>query len=375
LIGPRNGGIPFTHGSIQQWDDLGGVTVLAVNMPNISGVRNDPWQKYLTTVDKIETSTGLDFLSLIPIAFQDALEAGDHPPVAQFAVSGTLNEGASINFDASPSTDPDLGRTDLGRTEALTYAWSFSDGDQASGKVVTKSFADNGIYTATLVVSDAFGWQKTVSQTVTVANVTPTVSLNATTPLSIVSGDFVGVNGSFTDPGSDAPWLSLLDWGNGATVPGTLTASGASITGTQTYLAAGTYTITLTVTDKDGATGLRALSVNVGRRPVAADGSPDAINTNNQGNGVIKITLSSDANVDVSLIDVSSVRIGNVGVARRGGEFLAQLQDDKRLALHFDRKALIDAGLLSSSTTELVLLANLTTGVQIIARTPVTTRN
>jgi hypothetical protein len=79
--------------------------------------------------------------------------------------------------------------------------------------------------------------------------------------------------------------------------------------------------------------------------------------------------------VDVSLIDVASVRIGNVGVARRGGGFLAQLQDDKRLALHFDRKALIDAGLLSGSTTELVLFANLTTGVQIIAHTPVTTRN
>jgi len=82
--------------------------------------------------------------------------------------------------------------------------------------------------------------------------------------------------------------------------------------------------------------------------------------------------LESDANVDVSLVDVSSVRIGTVGVTRRGGRFMADLQDDKRLALHFDRKTLIDAGVLSSSTTELVLLANLTTGVQIIARTTVT---
>jgi hypothetical protein len=54
---------------------------------------------------------------------------------------------------------------------------------------------------------------------------------------------------------------------------------------------------------------------------------------------------------------------------------LAELQDDKRLALHFDRKELIDAGLLSSSTTQLVLLANLTTGVQIVARTAVTPRD
>jgi DNA/RNA endonuclease G (NUC1) len=372
LIGPRNGGVPFTHGSIQTWDNLAGVTVLAVNMPNVAGVRNDPWQKYLTTVDKIEAATGFDFLSLIPLAFQDALEAGDQPPVAQFSVSGTLNEGAAITFDGSASTDPDLGRTDLGRTEALTYTWHFSDGSQASGKVVTKSFADNGNYTATLVVSDAFGWEKAATHPVTVANVAPTVSLNGTTPLDILSGESVGVSGSFTDPGSDAPWHSLLDWGNGTTVPGTSSTSGASITGSQTYLATGTYTVALTVTDKDGAAGSHAVTVNVGRRAVAADGGPDGININDQGIGGVKITLTSDANVDVSLIDVSSVRIGNVGVTFRGGRFMAFLQDGKRLALHFDRKALIDAGLLTSSTTELVLLANLTTGMQIIARVAVT---
>jgi endonuclease G len=372
LIGPRNGGVPFTRGNIQTWDDVSGVTVLAVNMPNVAGVRNDPWQKYLTTVDKIEASTGLDFLSLLQTAFQDALEAGDRPPVAQFAVSGTLNEGASITFDASASTDPDLGRTDLGRTEALTYTWHFSDGGQAAGKVVTKSFADNGSFSATLIVSDAFGWQKTAAQNVVVANVAPTVSLNGTTPLSIVSGESVGVSGSFTDPGSDAPWHSLLDWGNGVTVSGTSSASGSIITGSQTYLTAGTYTVTLSVTDKDGATGSRSLVVNVGRRLVAADIGSGVINLNDQGNGDVKITLSSDENVDVSLIDVSSVRIGTVGVTRRGGRFMADLQDGSRLGLHFDRKALIDAGLLSSSTTELVLLANLTNGVQIIARTTVT---
>jgi DNA/RNA endonuclease G (NUC1) len=372
LIGPRNGGVPFTHGNIQTWDDVAGVTVLAVNMPNIAGVRSDPWQKYLTTVDKIETSTGFDFLSLIPLAFQAALEAGDRPPVASFTVSGTLNEGAAITFDASASTDPDLGRTDLGRTEALGYTWHFSDGAQATGKVVTKSFADNGTFTATLVVNDAFGWEKSAQQSVAVANVAPTVSLSGTTPLSILSGESVSVSGSFTDPGSDAPWHSLLDWGNGVTVPGTFNASGATITGTQTYFAAGMYTVTLSVTDKDGAIGSRTLSVNVGRRTVSADAGSGTINLNDQGNGDVKITLESDANVDVSLIDVSSVRIGTVGVTRRGGRFMADQQDGKRLGLHFDRKALIDAGVLSSSTTELVLLANLTTGVQIIARTTVT---
>jgi DNA/RNA endonuclease G (NUC1) len=371
LIGPRNGGVPFTHGTIQEWDDLAGLTVLAVNMPNIAGVRNDPWSKYLTTVDKIEASTGYDILSLIPIAFQDALEAGDRGPVAAFAVSGTLNEGAAITFDASQSTDPDLGRADLGRTEGLTYTWHFSDGGEASGKVVTRSFADNGSYTGTLVVSDAFGWEESVVHTISIANVAPSVSLQGATPLSILSGESIGVNGTFTDPGSDAPWHSVIDWGNGRTTAGSVSLSEATILGSQTYLAAGIYSVKLTVTDKDGGSGSDAVTVTVGRRPVAAASSPGFVNVDNQGNGTIKITLASDADVDVSLVDISSVRIGNVGVSRRGGDLLAELQDDKRLALHFDRRALADAGLLSSSTTELVLYANLRNGVQIVARAPV----
>ena len=83
------------------------------------------------------------------------------------------------------------------------------------------------------------------------------------------------------------------------------------------------------------------------------------------------MALVSDASVDVSLIDIASVRIGTVGVTQRGGRFMADLQDGKRLALHFDRKALVDAGLVTTSTSELVLLANLTTGMQIVARTTV----
>ena len=74
LIGPRIGGMPFTLTDIQSLDDLAGLTVLAVNMPNVAGVRNDPWQKYLTTVDKIEAATGYDFLSLLQTWFQDALK-------------------------------------------------------------------------------------------------------------------------------------------------------------------------------------------------------------------------------------------------------------------------------------------------------------
>ena len=258
LIGPRNGGVPFTNGSIQDWDDVAGVTVLAVNMPNVAGVRNDLWQKYVTTVDKIETATGFDFLSLLPVAFQDALEAGDHAPVAQFSVSGTLNEGASITFDGSASTDPDLGNTDLGRTEALTYAWTFSDGAHASGKVVTKSFANDGTYTATLVVSDAFGWQETTSHTVSVANVAP--AIGAFTGATILRGETYTATGSFTDPGADS-WTGTVNFGDGPATP-SIDLTDKSFTLAHTYTSAGSFLVVVSVNDGE-VTSTRSATVLV----------------------------------------------------------------------------------------------------------------
>ena len=371
LIGPRNGGVPFKSSDIQTWGALAGITVLAVNMPNVSGVRNDPWQKYLTTVDRIEAATGYDFLSLLQTAFQDAVEAGDRPPSASFTVGGTANEGSPLTFDASASSDPDLGRADLGRTEALTYTWHFSDGGQSSGKMVNHAFADNGAFTATLTVTDAFGWEKNSTQNVAVANVTPSVTFGATTPTSILSGDAVGVAGSFTDPGADAAWHSVIDWGNGTTTPSTLNASGAAITGSSTFLGLGGYTVTLSVTDKDGATGMKSLNVNVAPRPVPTTIGSPTIKLNGNGNGDVALTLTNGSGVDVSLIDVSSIRLGTVGVTAKVNDFKADLQGGT-LTLHFSRRALVDAGVLTPSTTELDLTGSLTTGVQIAAQLSVT---
>jgi len=48
--------------------------VIAVVMPNIAGVRKDPWDKYKTTVRQIESSTGYDFLNKIPVRIQNIIE-------------------------------------------------------------------------------------------------------------------------------------------------------------------------------------------------------------------------------------------------------------------------------------------------------------
>jgi endonuclease G, mitochondrial len=48
--------------------------IIAVMMPNIQGVRRDKWQQYITTVRRIEESTGYNFFSAFSEELQDMLE-------------------------------------------------------------------------------------------------------------------------------------------------------------------------------------------------------------------------------------------------------------------------------------------------------------
>lgn len=48
--------------------------VIAVDMPNVKGIKNADWHTYRTTVREIEKKTGYDFLSSLPKNLQDALE-------------------------------------------------------------------------------------------------------------------------------------------------------------------------------------------------------------------------------------------------------------------------------------------------------------
>ena len=48
--------------------------VIAIEMPNIQGIRNKNWQIYRTTVRKLEAATGYNFLSNVPTSIQNVIE-------------------------------------------------------------------------------------------------------------------------------------------------------------------------------------------------------------------------------------------------------------------------------------------------------------
>ncbi|RRS34681.1 MAG: hypothetical protein OI74_04560, partial [Gammaproteobacteria bacterium (ex Lamellibrachia satsuma)] len=163
----------------------------------------------------------------------------------------TINEGEGVTLDGSGSNDPDNGPS------PLSYAWDLdNDGqyDDATGAQVTLPVQpDNTSLSVGLEVSDG-QLIATDTATVTVNNVAPTA--NAGPDQAINEGGTANFSGSFSDPGTLDTHTIEWNFGDGATASGSLIPS-------HTYSTAGIYTVTLTVTDKDGGVGSDTLTVTV----------------------------------------------------------------------------------------------------------------
>ncbi|MEK7855659.1 MAG: DNA/RNA non-specific endonuclease, partial [Acidobacteriota bacterium] len=58
--------------SADQIDDR--TRIIAVDMPNIDGIEDEPWESYATTVRAIEERTGYDLFAFLPRELQDKIE-------------------------------------------------------------------------------------------------------------------------------------------------------------------------------------------------------------------------------------------------------------------------------------------------------------
>jgi endonuclease G len=115
---------------------------IAILMPNQQGIRNDPWQNYLTTVDAIEALTGYDFFSNLSEEVQSCLEAGlngTNPP-------GAANQSASITEDSTTTITLHASQANAG---ALTFSIVGGPANGALGPLSAATCA-NGECTATV---------------------------------------------------------------------------------------------------------------------------------------------------------------------------------------------------------------------------------
>ena len=175
------------------------------------------------------------------------LTVNNLPPTITNLIGDTqIKEGDQAGFQAI-ATDPG--------NDTLSYSWNFGDGSNpVTGQSVNHKFADNGSYVVTLTVTDTFGASTSQNLNVNVANVAPTV--NAGSDRTATQGTAVTLAGNFTDPGILDTHSLTWDFGDGTTASNTLTP-------THIYTTPGDYTVTLTVTDKDGAIISDTLNLSV----------------------------------------------------------------------------------------------------------------
>ena len=181
--------------------------------------------------------------------------AGNLPPVPAFtyrcgaAIGGTPTPTENVcEFDARTSTDEN--------TPDLTYSWNFGQGT-GSGAVVRRTYTAAGAFTVTLTARDEFGLTATTSQVVTIVepptNAAPTAVISTPSCAGLVCNFS---SASSVDPNTGDTITRLWVWGDGT--PNSTTTSLA-----HTFPAAGTYTVSLTVTDGWGKATTATTTVTV----------------------------------------------------------------------------------------------------------------
>ncbi len=222
------------------------------------------------------------------------------PPVVTVSPDQTVGEGEYVFIDGD--------YTDADSLTGHSAVWSLGDGTIMTDTLApTHIYADDGVFAATLTVTDVHGLAGAATTTITVENVAPEVEAYADV-YEPAAGETVTFSGSIFDPGIADTHTFTWDFGDGSP-PVTST----EITATHTFAAAGTFTATLTVTDDDGGVGSSMLQLQV---PDPLDGATLTLTPSSAGPNVtgtqqaLTATLRDRAGMVLSGVPVQFTVVG-----------------------------------------------------------------
>ena len=196
-------------------------------------------------------------------------------PIVDAGADQMVDEGATVNLGAT------FADWNSGDTHTAVIDWG--DGSVTEPGVVNQVldtvsgshvYADNGIYTVTVTITDNDGAEGSDMLTVTVLNVAPTV--NAGADQTVSEGDLVELDpATFNDKGTVDTHTATIDWGDGTALdiglvtespfgpPGSTLGADGTVDGSHVYADDGAYTVTVTVQDDDGIAVSNTFTVTV----------------------------------------------------------------------------------------------------------------
>ncbi|MES9991383.1 MAG: PKD domain-containing protein [Candidatus Thiodiazotropha sp.] len=206
--------------------------------------------------------------------------SGNQPPVANANGPYTGDVGETIQFSGNGSADAD--------GSIVSYDWTFGDGTSGVGLSPTHTYTSPGTYNVTLTVTDNNNAVDSDDTSVSIEPGNQPPTANPSGPYAANVGEELLFDGTASSD-ADGDIISYeWDFGDGTT------ATGA--TPSHTYLAAGSYNVTLTVTDDGNLSGSGVTTATIGAVNKMA---PKAVaNGPYSGTVNIEMTFNSDGSND-----------------------------------------------------------------------------
>jgi len=288
-----------------------GATTTAANFRLVGDINNGGWG----VVTRQPTVADVQSSATVTLRVNGQ---NDTPSVTNNGGPYAVSEGNAVNLVATA--------TDVDAADILTYSWDLN-GDGTFGDFVTtaaaasvswaqlQAIAANPITDGTpggvvfanvrVRVTDGQGGTATsAATTLTVTNTAPQAQILA--PTTAVVGQPTPITFNANDPSSTdtaAGFAMSYDFGDGSPVVNLPAGSASPIALNHTYLTAGTFTLSFTATDKDGASTTVTQMITIAKSGVIADpnrpGQQSIVLGGSAGTDTITITQLSNGSVRV----------------------------------------------------------------------------
>ncbi|MCP4171811.1 MAG: PKD domain-containing protein, partial [Fuerstiella sp.] len=198
-----------------------------------SGMGATPGYTYAVPGDYAVTLTITDSQGQTDSAAMTLTIGSSAGPVAKFSVSGVYSAGRPVNFDGSLSSG-----------SIVSYSWNFGDENTETGVQAVHTYTQAGQFSVVLRVTDSAGaWSEAHGKITVTDEPNQNPGVRITCPATGIVNEAAAFSAAGTDPDGDDLSYS---WNFGDSTAGT----GASAS--HTYASAGTYDVTVTVSDGYG---------------------------------------------------------------------------------------------------------------------------